>query len=127
MSDPSQREPFLPKISLRLLIGAVTISAIAMGVVQQAVTAGQTWAVLASVLIAAILVPVLLYIATFSLASLFSTLGSAAVGPEKPQVIHRPTDRMPEESTMAKSDMSDGSSTIDQADALVSDNDPQAG
>lgn len=124
MSDPSQREPFLPKISLRLLIGAVTISAIAMGVVQQAVTAGQTWAVLASVLIAAILVPVLLYIATFSLASLFSTLGSAAVGPEKPQVIHRPTEHMPQPG-ITESSAIEKPGTIDRPDVPAIDNDPQ--
>ena len=95
MSDSNRSEPFLPKISLRWLIGLVTISAIAMGVIQQAITTGQMWAVLSTVLIASVLVPVLMYVGTFSLASLFSTIGSAAVGLEKPPKVNSPTAQMP--------------------------------
>ena len=95
MNDPTATEPFLPKISLRWLIGLVTVCAVAMGVVQQAITTGQLWAVLATVLIAALALPFLMYVGSFSLASLFSTIGSAAVGPEQPLRVHVPTTEMP--------------------------------
>ncbi|MCO8125004.1 hypothetical protein NHH03_24925 [Stieleria sp. TO1_6] len=95
MSDPVAAEPILPKISLSGLIGLVTASAVAMGIVQQAVTNGQTWAVLTTIALAAIVVPVLMYVGTFSAASLFSTIGSAAMGPDAPQVVYVPTAVMP--------------------------------
>ena len=96
MTASTASEPFLPKISLRWLIGLVTVSAVAMGIIQQAVTEGQIWAVLLTVFIASLLLPVLVYVGTFSLASLFSTIGSAAVGQEKPQRIYVPTAEMPD-------------------------------
>lgn len=95
MSVPNGPEPFLPKISLRWLIGLVTICACAMGLIQQAITTGQMWAVLATVVIASVLLPVLLYVGTFTLASLFSTIGSAAVGLENPAKLYSPTTEMP--------------------------------
>jgi len=94
MTASTAPEPFLPKISLQWLIGLVTVSAVAMGIVQQAVTKGQMWAVLLTVCIASLLLPVLMYVGTFSLASLFSTIGSAAVGQEKPQRVYVPTAEM---------------------------------
>ncbi|MDV6028686.1 hypothetical protein [Stieleria sp.] len=96
MTDPTATEPFLPKISLRWLIGLVTVCAVAMGVVQQAITTGQLWAVLTTVLIATLTLPFLMYVGSFSLASLFSTLGSAAMGPEQPMRVHAPTTEMPD-------------------------------
>ncbi|WP_147865961.1 hypothetical protein [Stieleria maiorica] len=96
MADPTASEPFLPKISLRWLIGLVTVCAAAMGVVQQAVSNGQPWAVLTTVLIAVVTLPLLMCVATFSLASLFSTIGSAAIGPEQPAKVYVPATRMPD-------------------------------
>lgn len=96
MADSTASEPFLPKISLRWLIGLVTVSAVGMGVIQQAVTTGQMWAVLLTVFIASVLLPILMYVGTFSLASLFSTIGSAAVGLEPPPRVYVPTTEMPD-------------------------------
>jgi hypothetical protein len=95
MTDSLATERFLPRISLRWLIGLVTVSAIAMGIVQQAVATGQIWAVLITVAIASVLLPVLMYVGTFALASLFSTIGSAAVGHETPPPVYLPTTEMP--------------------------------
>ncbi|MCA9140840.1 MAG: hypothetical protein KDB00_28915 [Planctomycetales bacterium] len=103
MTDPNRPEPFLPKISLRWLIGLVTVCACAMGVIQQAISTGSQWAVLATVVIASIAMPVLMYVATFALASLFSTIGSAAVGLESPAKIYVPTTKMPDTPSAATS------------------------
>lgn len=94
MSDRTVNEPFLPRISLSWLIGLVTVCAVAMGVIQQAVMTGAMWAVLTTVAIASLVLPLLLYVGTFSLASLFSTIGSAAVGPDRPVPIYVPTGAM---------------------------------
>ena len=96
MSQPP-KEPLLPKIPLIALIGLVTTSAVVMAVVRQAVATQQMWAVLITVAVATVLSPALLYLATFALASLFSTVGSAAAGPERPSRVHVPTPRMPDD------------------------------
>ena len=89
-------EHFMPKISLRRLIGFVTACAISMGVFQQALTRGQIWAVLLAIAISSILLPALFYIGTFSLASLFSTVGAVADAAEEPEKLYTPTLKMPD-------------------------------
>ena len=87
--------PLLPKISLRLLIGVVTLSAFSMGVVQQALTTGALWAILTSSVIASLMIPFLFYIASYTLASFFSSLGTVAVGHVAETRVHTPTASMP--------------------------------
>lgn len=89
-------EPFMPKISLRWLIGFVTVCAVSMGIFQQALTRGQMWAVLLAIAISSVLLPALFYVGTFSLASLFSSVGAAAVAVEAPEKLYTPTLEMPE-------------------------------
>ena len=95
MSDSTASEPFLPKVSLRWLIGLVTVSAIAMAVILRAVTQGQMGWVLLTVFIASLVLPFLMYVGTFALASLFSTIGSAAMGPDNPERVYAATTEMP--------------------------------
>ncbi len=78
MADSPDVEPLLPKVSLRWLIGLVTICSLSMAVIQQAVVNRQTWSILLSLALASIVLPAVLYVATFSLASLFAAFGSAA-------------------------------------------------
>ncbi|KAA5542226.1 hypothetical protein FYK55_15600 [Roseiconus nitratireducens] len=87
----------MPQISLRWLIALVTVSSLAMAVIHQAVTGDHMGAAIATVVIAATLVPVVMYAATFLLAGLFALIGSAASRPETPQPIHVPTSRMPDQ------------------------------
>ena len=111
MSQPIDHEPLLPKISLRWLIGLVTVCAVAMGVVQQAITTGQMWAVLTTVVIASLVLPLMMNAGTFSLASLFSMIGSAAVGAEQPARVYSPTTEMPTVQRMPVDQAPSGSST----------------
>ncbi len=87
--------PMLPKISLRLLIGVVTLSGVAMAIFQQAIAHHTTWAVMAMAAILALVTPFLLYVGSFSLASLFSTVGAVAAGDAQQQRVHTPTQWMP--------------------------------
>ncbi|MEL6105093.1 MAG: hypothetical protein AAFU85_03620 [Planctomycetota bacterium] len=89
-----RKEPLLPQIPLLGLIGLVTLSALILGVFHQAATAQQVWAVLGSIAIAATLLPILLYMATFGVAMVFSEIGAAAVSPEEPPRVHVPTAEM---------------------------------
>mgnify|MGYP001819632564 FL=1 len=95
MTDSTDSEPFLPKVSLRWLIGLVTACAIAMAVILQAVNRGQVGWVLLTVFIASLVLPFLMYVGTFALASLFSTIGSAAMGADAPERVHVATTEMP--------------------------------
>lgn len=95
MPDSTAAEPFLPKISLRWLIGLVTLCAIAMAVILQAVTQGQMGWVLLTVFIVSLVLPFVMYVGTFALASLFSTIGSAAMGPDGPERVYSATTEMP--------------------------------
>lgn len=104
MTDSNVSEPVLPKISLRWLIGAVTISALVMAAILQAFREGQTAWVLVTVFVAALIVPLLMYAGTFALASLFSTIGSAAAGQDSPERIYLATTEMP--SSVPSSDLS---------------------
>ncbi len=94
MAD-SDTEPLMPKISLSWLIGLVTLCAIAMGIIQRAVSTGSTWSIMVTIIIASALVPFLWYAGTFALAMLFSSIGSAAAGEDAPQAIYTPTTQMP--------------------------------
>ena len=92
-----RKEPLLPQIPLIGLIGLVTLSAVILGVFHQAATEQQQWAVLSSIAIATILFPILLYMATFGVAMIFSEIGAAAVSPKEPPKVHFPTDEMPDQ------------------------------
>ncbi len=94
MHDPPPYEPLAPKISIRSMIGLVTGCALAMGILRHATSTGAVWAVLTCALIASFVLPILAYCATFALASLFSLVGSAAAGPERPQRVYTPTTEM---------------------------------
>ncbi|OYP36050.1 hypothetical protein [Rhodopirellula sp. MGV] len=93
MNNPATL-PWLPKVSLRLLIGVVTASAVSMAVIQQAVTTNAMWAVLGTAVVFAVLFPFLLYVVSFSVASLFSTIGVLTTN-NLQQTIHTPTAVMP--------------------------------
>jgi len=114
MADSTDVEPLLPTVSLRSLIGLVTVCSLSMAVVQQAFTNQQTWAVLLTVVIAAVVIPILVYVATFSLASLFATLGSAAAtgrwdggGWAAAPQQHQPTAEMPSDPTFIETSVSE--------------------
>ncbi|MEM0925765.1 MAG: hypothetical protein AAGJ83_06990 [Planctomycetota bacterium] len=84
----------MPKLSLLHLIGVVTISALAMGVMQQAVTNPSVWSVLLSVILIAMVLPAVFWIATYCIAHLLSALGGTVVR-ESLVVEYRPSTRMP--------------------------------
>ncbi|MCC9599487.1 hypothetical protein LOC67_02860 [Stieleria sp. JC731] len=94
--DNKNAEPWLPRISLRLLIGVVTISAVSMAVIQQALMTNAKWAVLASAAVISLLLPFVLYIASFSLANLFSSVGALAARQSEERRIHTATETMPD-------------------------------
>ena len=87
--------PVLPKISLRLLIGVVTLSAVSMAIIQHAWTSESTWATVTMAAIFATLVPFLFYAGAYSLAGMFSSVGQVAAGPGSEKPVHTPTMVMP--------------------------------
>lgn len=97
LNTPSSSEPLLPQIPLKLLIGLVTVSAVMMGVVQQAFMHQQMWSVLLTVVIASMLLPLLIYAGSFAIASLFATVGQVAIGHRPERDVHQPTATMPED------------------------------
>ena len=97
LTEPPTKEPLLPQIPLIGLIGLVTFSAVVIGVVHQAVTEQALWAILASIGIAAALIPVVLYCVTFVLAMVFSVVGAAAASQTHTDRVHVPTAKMPEQ------------------------------
>lgn len=90
-------EPLLPKISLRWLIGLVTVCSLSMAVVQQALMHRQTWSVMMTVAIAATVLPLMIYAGSFAVASFFASIGSAVIRPTVSSPQHVPTSVMPAE------------------------------
>ncbi|MEO1615387.1 MAG: hypothetical protein AAFV88_06030 [Planctomycetota bacterium] len=87
---------FLPKLSLLQLIGLVTVCAMAMGIVQQAVMYRHTWAVLGSVVVFAACLPAVLWMVTYTIAHVLSAAGGAVLR-EEALIEYQPTTRMPGE------------------------------
>ena len=97
LTEPPPKEPLLPPIPLIGLIGLVTFSAVVIGVVHQAATEQKLWAILASIGIAAALLPVVFCCFTFALAMVFSVVGAAAAPQTRTERVHVPTAKMPEQ------------------------------
>ena len=88
-------EPLLPKIPLRWLIGLVTFCSVAFEIIRRAIVFHQPWAMMGTIVLASLLVPILFYLLSFFLASLYCLITSAILGQSLPGPVYHPTKVMP--------------------------------